>query len=60
MTYKEIPIKSSFEIELTNDNVNECQLEKGNCIKERNKWNNKIDFLFAMIGFSVGLGNVWR
>ena len=29
-------------------------------LKKRDTWNNKIDFLLACIGFSVGLGNVWR
>ena len=29
-------------------------------LKERGTWTGKLDFLFALIGFSVGLGNVWR
>ena len=29
-------------------------------LKERGTWGGKLDFLFALIGFSVGLGNVWR
>ena len=29
-------------------------------IKKREVWGQKIDFLLACVGFSVGLGNVWR
>lgn len=33
---------------------------EGPKIKRREVWANKLDFLLACIGFSVGLGNVWR
>ncbi|XP_071502578.1 sodium- and chloride-dependent betaine transporter-like isoform X2 [Diadema antillarum] len=29
-------------------------------LKSRGTWTNKLDFVLALIGFSVGLGNVWR
>ena len=29
-------------------------------VPQREEWSRKIDFLFACVGFSVGLGNVWR
>ncbi|GAB1604446.1 sodium- and chloride-dependent taurine transporter-like [Argonauta hians] len=34
--------------------------ESGSKIKKRETWGRKLDFLLACIGFSVGLGNVWR
>ncbi len=32
----------------------------GKQLKDRGTWGGKLDFILALIGFSVGLGNVWR
>ena len=29
-------------------------------IKERETWSSKLDFFLALMGFSIGLGNIWR
>ncbi|KAM7003155.1 sodium-dependent neutral amino acid transporter B(0)AT2 [Tautogolabrus adspersus] len=41
----------------------ECDVEEGGSDgeeEERPAWNSKLQYILAQVGFSVGLGNVWR
>jgi hypothetical protein len=40
--------------------VNDAVLHVPESLPERQKWDNKLQFMLSAIGYSVGLGNVWR
>nr|CAH0110252.1 unnamed protein product [Daphnia galeata] len=43
-----------------NSVVNDAVLHVPESLPERQKWDNKLQFMLSAIGYSVGLGNVWR
>ena len=40
--------------------VEAVETNEGPELEKRETWSNKIQFLLGCMGFSVGLGNVWR
>ncbi|CAL1288664.1 unnamed protein product [Larinioides sclopetarius] len=51
-------ISNRSEMELSISSSSEDSSNRGDT--ERGQWNNKLDFLFSVINYAVGLGNVWR
>nr|XP_057931914.1 sodium-dependent neutral amino acid transporter B(0)AT2 isoform X1 [Doryrhamphus excisus] len=55
--------KSSLIVEGHDGEGKECDVEEGGSDgeeEERPAWNSKLQYILAQVGFSVGLGNVWR
>ncbi|KAK5872706.1 hypothetical protein PBY51_013381 [Eleginops maclovinus] len=38
----------------------DSQVDEGDENPERGNWSNKTEYMLSMIGFAVGLGNIWR
>ncbi|XP_041638581.1 sodium- and chloride-dependent neutral and basic amino acid transporter B(0+)-like [Cheilinus undulatus] len=38
----------------------DCPTEDGDENPERGNWTNKTEYMLSMIGFAIGLGNIWR
>lgn len=51
-------VNHTAESELDGDAVEENQ--EGSSEATRAGWNSKLEYFLAQVGFSVGLGNVWR
>ncbi|XP_031151178.1 sodium-dependent neutral amino acid transporter B(0)AT2 [Sander lucioperca] len=55
--------KSSLIVNNHEGERKECDVEEGGSDgeeEERPAWNSKLQYILAQVGFSVGLGNVWR
>ncbi|XP_069019134.1 sodium-dependent neutral amino acid transporter B(0)AT2 [Embiotoca jacksoni] len=55
--------KSSLIVNNHEGDGKECDVEEGGSDgeeEERPAWNSKLQYILAQVGFSVGLGNVWR
>ncbi|CAG5957587.1 unnamed protein product [Menidia menidia] len=55
--------KSSLIVDGQDGEGKECDVEEGGSDgeeEERPAWNSKLQYILAQVGFSVGLGNVWR
>uniref|UniRef100_A0A1A8H7E8 Transporter n=2 Tax=Nothobranchius korthausae TaxID=1143690 RepID=A0A1A8H7E8_9TELE len=54
--------KTSLIVDSPEGEGKECDVEEGGSDgeEERPAWNSKLQYILAQVGFSVGLGNVWR
>lgn len=61
------PLNSNEDVAWLGEGQSETQLTTvhgpdgvGTCNEDRPAWDSKIQYVLAQVGFSVGLGNVWR
>ncbi|XP_066564906.1 sodium-dependent neutral amino acid transporter B(0)AT2 isoform X2 [Amia ocellicauda] len=47
-------------VQLLGDRSNGVEMEAGDLVHSRPAWGSKLQYMLAQVGFSVGLGNVWR
>lgn len=49
------------ELSVNDSEDKDVDVEEGSDVEdERPAWNSKLQYILAQVGFSVGLGNVWR
>lgn len=48
------------EFDARDNDVGDDESEMGNLKPKRQQWSNKMQFVLACVGYSIGLGNVWR
>lgn len=48
------------EFDARDDNFADDESDVGNLKPKRQQWSSKMQFVLACVGYSIGLGNVWR
>lgn len=48
------------EFDDRDDNFGDDESDMGHLKPKRQQWSSKMQFVLACVGYSIGLGNVWR
>lgn len=48
------------EFDDRDDNIADDESDLGHLKPKRQQWSSKMQFVLACVGYSIGLGNVWR
>lgn len=48
------------EFDDRDDNIADDESDIGHLKPKRQQWSSKMQFVLACVGYSIGLGNVWR